>query len=348
MINKDWENHSKSLVACCDAQGVMKAFLRPGAKVPGTGRKGRKGGKKSGKSGKGRKGSKSGKMPGKAEEPRDVKAILDAEEKRTNEDVAMGDLVKRGRISTSTDWRVDHSPKGCVLKSSAPAGQYSHSWCARDLNTEQWIQADLGRPRRILSVATQGRADHPQWVRTYKLQYRNSADEAWKRVPRTFNGNNDQNTVVRNSLRADDITARYVRLSPQTWHNHISLRWDIGYTSAHTDGKKEQAADSQAAKLDELEKNADDDIAMVRLIKRGAVTTSSDWRVDHGIRGSALKSVAPPGQNSHAWCARDLDTNQWIQADLGRPRRILGIATQGRGDFAQVGALLCTHAPEGN
>ena len=65
VINKDWENHSKSLVACSDAQGVMKAFLRPGAKVPGTGRKGRKGGKKSGKSGKGRKGRKGGKMAGK-------------------------------------------------------------------------------------------------------------------------------------------------------------------------------------------------------------------------------------------------------------------------------------------
>ena len=48
----------------------------------------------------------------------------------------MGELVKRGCVSTSTDWRVDHSPKGCVLKGSAPAGQYSHAWCAKDLNNE--------------------------------------------------------------------------------------------------------------------------------------------------------------------------------------------------------------------
>ena len=118
----------------------MKAFLRPGAKAPGSGRKGRKGGK----GGKGKRGKKGGK----GADSRDVKAILDAEEKRTNEEVGMNELIKRGRVSTSTDWRVDHGVKGSALKSSPPAGQSSHAWCSKDLNT------DLQLPPTRFSTAT--------------------------------------------------------------------------------------------------------------------------------------------------------------------------------------------------
>jgi hypothetical protein len=177
-----------------------------------------------------------------------------------------------------------------------------------------------------------------QWVTAYRIQYRNSAEEAWKRVPRTFQANIDQHTVVRNSLRGDEITARYVRLQPTAWHGHISLRWDVDSTSEHTDGKKEQAADAAQAKLDESERQADEDIAMTRLIARGAVKASTVWHSSHDVRFSALKSV-PAAGNSHAWCSRTLDTNQWIEADLGKPRRLFGIVTQGRGDHPQVRAL---------
>jgi hypothetical protein len=66
-------------------------------------------------------------------------------------------------------------------------------------------------------------------VTSYRLLYRNTEAEEWKRVPRTFQGNIDQHTVARHSLRNDEITARYVRLQPLAWHNHISMRWEIDY-----------------------------------------------------------------------------------------------------------------------
>ena len=41
-----------------------------------------------------------------------------------------------------------------------------------------------------------------------------------------FYGNQDTDTVVYNVL-SPPITARYIRVSPVEWHNHISLRMEI-------------------------------------------------------------------------------------------------------------------------
>ena len=41
-----------------------------------------------------------------------------------------------------------------------------------------------------------------------------------------FEGNEDSDTVVLNKL-SQPITARYIRLLPIEWHNHISMRIEI-------------------------------------------------------------------------------------------------------------------------
>ena len=41
----------------------------------------------------------------------------------------------------------------------------------------------------------------------------------------TFYANNDRNTIVCNSF--SPLVARFVRLYPQTWVNHTSLRWEV-------------------------------------------------------------------------------------------------------------------------
>ena len=41
-----------------------------------------------------------------------------------------------------------------------------------------------------------------------------------------FDGNEDSDTVVFNKL-SRPITARYIRLLPIEWHNHISMRIEI-------------------------------------------------------------------------------------------------------------------------
>ena len=50
----------------------------------------------------------------------------------------------------------------------AGSGAYG-SWAAAVLNPYQWLQADMGNLTRITGVATQGRQDVNEWVKTYSL-----------------------------------------------------------------------------------------------------------------------------------------------------------------------------------
>ena len=183
-------------------------------------------------------------------------------------------------------------------------------------------------------MATQGRGDAAQWVTEYRLSYRSSEEDGWRTIGRDFTGNQDSNTVVRHSLRGDEITARYVRLQPLGWSGHMSMRWDIQSTSAHTDGAAQKAADVREAKLDEIDARTQQETKMNSLVARNRVRTSTDYNANHDVRNCALNSPQRAGF-SNAWCARVLDQNQFIEADLGSPKRIFGIATQGRGDAAQ-------------
>ena len=109
------------------------------------------------------------------------------------------------------------------------------------------MQADLGSPMRVKSILIQGRGDrHAQWVKTYIVAISNdgqtfdyvtnedtpssSADDAV-----VFEANTDQTTVVEQEL-PPTRPARFVRLYPQTWHRHISLRWEVMACSG-TSGK---------------------------------------------------------------------------------------------------------------
>ena len=45
------------------------------------------------------------------------------------------------------------------------------SWSARVLNKDQWVQIDLGRNEVVTAIATQGRANANQWVKSYSVSY---------------------------------------------------------------------------------------------------------------------------------------------------------------------------------
>ena len=93
------------------------------------------------------------------------------------------------------------------------------------------MQADLGVVKRIKHIATQGRSDASQWVKTYTfaysitgLEYKFILDPSGNE--QIFNGNVDQDSVVMHDLLVA-IAARYVRVYPQTWLRHMSLRWEV-------------------------------------------------------------------------------------------------------------------------
>ncbi|XP_078670671.1 uncharacterized protein LOC144910896 isoform X2 [Branchiostoma floridae x Branchiostoma belcheri] len=111
---------------------------------------------------------------------------------------------------------------------------WAGAWCANHpLNTNQWLQVDVGALTTVAGVITQGRSSvpYPQWVTSYKLRFSRDGS-TWSTYldklgrERVFSGNSDQNTEVRHLLDPP-VTARYVRFWPQTWHGHMSMRVEV-------------------------------------------------------------------------------------------------------------------------
>lgn len=51
------------------------------------------------------------------------------------------------------------------------AGRYGGAWCAKRRDRSQWLQVDFGALTRVSRVATQGRQNSVQWVKSYYLSY---------------------------------------------------------------------------------------------------------------------------------------------------------------------------------
>jgi len=97
----------------------------------------------------------------------------------------------------------------------------------------EWLQVDLLSDHKILAVATQGGYNQPSYVKTYFIETQKDGQENWDKITddsgdtKIFNGNVDGvNTVVKNYL-PQPITARFVRIIPESWENAPFLRWEL-------------------------------------------------------------------------------------------------------------------------
>jgi len=97
----------------------------------------------------------------------------------------------------------------------------------------EWLQVDLLSDHKILAVATQGGYNQPSYVKTYFIETQKDGQENWDKITddsgdtKIFNGNVDGvNTVVKNYL-PQPITARFVRIIPESWENAPYLRWEL-------------------------------------------------------------------------------------------------------------------------
>ncbi|KAL9978620.1 hypothetical protein ACROYT_G016157 [Oculina patagonica] len=101
-------------------------------------------------------------------------------------------------------------------------GKHIGAWCPKHKSTNQWLQVDLGEITAVTKVATQGRYNTEDRVKTYTLSY--SVDGThWtgykqRATEKVFAGNTDRNTVIAHSLKPH-IDARFIRFHPKT-HNH--------------------------------------------------------------------------------------------------------------------------------
>ena len=68
------------------------------------------------------------------------------------------------QITASSTWRTSLSTKQARLNGF-------RSWTARKQNANQWFQIDLGEEGEVAGIATQGRRNANQWVKTYSVSY---------------------------------------------------------------------------------------------------------------------------------------------------------------------------------
>ncbi|XP_019639923.1 PREDICTED: uncharacterized protein LOC109481774 [Branchiostoma belcheri] len=138
-------------------------------------------------------------------------------------------VIPDGHITASST----HS--NCPTRNARLHSQQSGSaraWCADNpLNTNQWLQVDVGAVTTVAGVITQGRSNYSQWVTSYKLRFSRDGI-TWSTYldklgrEKVFPGNSDKDTEVRHLLDPP-VTARYVRFWPQTWYRHISMRVEV-------------------------------------------------------------------------------------------------------------------------
>ena len=111
------------------------------------------------------------------------------------------------------------------------------AWNPNQNNKSQWMQINLDNVKNVSGVITQGRKDYSQWVTSYYISYyiidpdldSDSPTEDYKYITdndgnnKLFGGNYDINTKIENEINPP-IKAQYIRIHPQSWQNHISMR----------------------------------------------------------------------------------------------------------------------------
>merc|ERR1739838_480509 len=103
----------------------------------------------------------------------------------------------------------------------------------------EWLQVDLKNNRKVFGVATQGDRVHSLgdsfgdcYVTAYVITYKRDGQQSFqtytddKGNAKTFNGNVDNDSVVKNNFEVP-FTARYIRILPLKWEISPTLRWEL-------------------------------------------------------------------------------------------------------------------------
>jgi len=180
-------------------------------------------------------------------------------------------------------------------------------WCDRHNMVGHWIQLDNGKLGTISGIITQGRKDADQWVKSYKIKYKDENGSWWDIDGKTFPGNKDRNTKVTTTF-SKPIRARYIRIYPQTWNKHMSMRVDMIVTDTNTN--------NSSALGDLPYKNH---------------KSSANWG------GDAIGAGHGAGRldSSRAWSAKYNKNTEWYELSLNNPINITGIAMKGRANADQ-------------
>ena len=132
---------------------------------------------------------------------------------------------------------------GWLASSSQSGHDGSHSpftasgtWKPTSDATDQWLQAEFWVMKVIIKVSTQGRQGHDEFVTAYKISTSNGGELEYilnsDNSQRIFAANTNDSDIVENCF--DSVQAFAVRFHPISWHNSISLRWEL---SSYSEGE---------------------------------------------------------------------------------------------------------------
>ena len=128
--------------------------------------------------------------------------------------------MKSGEIRNSQITASSHYAKGFDVLADARLHM-------QPSETPQWFQIDLVGVKKVTAIATQGHPVYDQWIKTYQIL---SGDDPNSLTlydnGRSFTGNTDSNTVVKNIINPP-IEAKYIRVLMKSWHYWPSIRIEL-------------------------------------------------------------------------------------------------------------------------
>src|SRR6056300_1097934 len=176
-------------------------------------------------------------------------------------------------------------------------------WSAQNNAVGEWYQLDNGVVGKITGVAIKGRATAGQWVTGFKVKSK-GATGTWTDVDggKIYTGNTDMTTQVDVTFDAP-VDARYIRIYPQTWNGHMSLRADIVAGETRTN-KTPTVVD----------------------VPYSGHKSSGNWG------GDAIGTSHGAGRldSNRAWSADANAVGKWYELDNGSATDISGVVIKGR------------------
>ncbi|XP_076857525.1 discoidin, CUB and LCCL domain-containing protein 2 [Brachyhypopomus gauderio] len=152
-------------------------------------------------------------------------------------------VVGDSQISTSSvwEWGRQGDEPSVWAASGARLKRAGLPWVAAHSDTQQWIQVDLKREKKITGIITSGSTlpEHQYYVSTYRVHYSNDGQD-WKAYQevgsnqdKVFQGNTNYLQEVRNNF-IPPIEARFIKISPAQWNQRISLKMELLGCQLHT------------------------------------------------------------------------------------------------------------------
>ncbi|MBN3319756.1 NRP2 protein, partial [Atractosteus spatula] len=237
-----------------------------------------------------------------------------------------GEISDEQISSSSTFYDGRWSPKQARLNNE------DNAWTPSEDSNKEYIQVDLNFLKVLTGIATQGAISKEThriyYVTTFKLEVSTNGED-WMiyrhgknhkaslnimssggvKTPleKVFHANTDPTEVVLNRI-PQPVLARFVRIRPQTWENGIALRFEL-YGCQITDAP---CSDLQGM--------------LSGLIPDSQISASST-RDMHWSPGAARLVASRSGWFPRA--SQPLAGEEWLQVDLGLPKMVRGVITQG-------------------